>query len=154
MWSPKQIYTYIYLEDNVTSRVSIALPCAIRITNQAPQNHETEKFRGCLSLALPLILLLPFTLVGYFTGFSISSSSAGLWSHAYLVWLLCTLVSPFSFTLTMNHSLHLDCQLTTTLSFSSYETAPGHNHHEGVIISWSFYLKDELLQASVFHHSW
>lgn len=40
MLSPKKIYTSIYLEDNITSHVSTALPCTIRITNQAPQNHE------------------------------------------------------------------------------------------------------------------
>lgn len=42
MSSPKKIYTYIYLEDNVTSHVSTALPCTVRITNQALQNHETN----------------------------------------------------------------------------------------------------------------
>lgn len=57
----------------------------------------------------------------YFTGTSASLCSAGPWSHSHLIWLLCTLASPPSFTLTTNHSLHFDSQLTAMLGFFSYK---------------------------------
>lgn len=123
MLSPKKIYTSIYLEDNVTSHVSTALPCTIRITNQAPQNHEMN----LEILGVSLFGLAPHSTLATHIGWEFHRHLDFLIFRWTLILCSPRLVAVYisvstflSFTLTTNHSLHLDSQLTTTLSFSSY----------------------------------
>lgn len=109
MSSPKKIYTCIYLEDNVTSHVSTALPCTARITNQALQNHETN----LEIVKVSLLGLAPHSALAIHVGWAFLGHLHSLvfrWT-----WISCSPglaavsvnISTFlSLTLTRNHRLH------------------------------------------------